>query len=924
MTIIIKREGPESIGRPLTNIEVDTNFNSLNVDKLQRDGEIAMTGNLKTPGIRPTNGQAGLVVLNGSGQTAATFAQNNSQDLTVNGNFTAGNITGRNLTLTGRIISDQLNGQYNVSNIGETYRGVVSFDASDNKLIITVDTILNLVSRLGNFAVNQQISGAISGTVGLITKVSGDSVWVRLQTTSTFVSGEIVVQVGSNEAINGIVSRVINTSLLNLDHKIKVFGVSTVGADVAALTPVSTASRNGVISGSPSNYHYWISQFRFSDGRVAPALKIQGSVSHSALSLFNLENNIALSLTRTNAAHGLVVYRGTSDSVDAARLVAVLGPNDLGSSTSGITYVDYGTFANTEWSTKDSLTNTFTTESGVIHFPLSPNTTALEGWRTMTVQSVTSTSTFKCTESAIVTAGAVVEFVHDNTAGLQQAINDNRDLALRNIVLPNGTYYTSRLDVPNDFSVIGSGKLTTVKQIPWNFEYINDNVYPSNKGNIFMSKSSQPQNIYFSDLTIDGNFVNNVQYQEVQSNYAVALPNSQSVDVSKLSITNVVGGGLYLYGSNQIRIQDSDITNGSLTYRGENLSPIYAGESTNLTITGNLCENFVSPVDVSVSIVGVVVGNTIRNCGSGLLVYGSGSLLSSPNLLMGPDSEYLPSPDTQDSDYNSINIQIPRGGVDYISPAHLYMQRGDVIWLGSTDDDSSGTVIQGSAVTLSSNIFVLTKYRNSEMVKTAWDYSLNNGQPIIHIFTENRGDFGRNNGYFQYSVSRVAAAALPNLVDLYNEHGPDLLPGTPAIPGIAAEAIPAIPAIAGEEIVGLVYQITATAYTYTILDERLLIESGIFSTDGSDSFYTVTLKAPGNFSRFAIGDEVKIFDHTTTPEVNTAECTVIDIIGGVNPSTPKQLKLRLPFTLSGTPQGGTESGYITIKKTVIIAKGRIL
>lgn len=910
MTLIIKREGPESIGRPLTNAEVDTNFNSLNVDKLQRDGEIAMTGNLKTPGIRPTNGQAGLVVLNSSGQTAATFAQNNSQDLTVNGNFTTGNITGRNLTLTGRVISDQLNGQYNVSNIGETYRGVVSFDATDNnKLIITVDTILNLVSRLGNFAVNQQISGAISGTVGVITKVSGDSVWVRLQTTSsTFVSGEIVVQVGSNEAINGIVSRVINTSLLNLDHKIKVFGVSAVGAAVAALTPASTASRNGVISGSPSNYHYWISQFRFSDGRVAPALKIQGSVSHSALSLFNLENNIALSLTRTNTAHGLVVYRGTTDNETTARLVAVLGPNDLGSSTSG-TYIDYGTFANTEWSTKDSSTNTFTTESGLIHFPLSPNTTALEGWRTMTVQSVTNTSTFKCTESVIVTAGAVVEFVHDNTAGLQQAINDNRDLALRNIVLPSGTYYTSRLDTPNDFRFIGSGKLTIVKQLPWNFEYINDNVYPSNKGNIFMSKSSQPQNIYFSELTVDGNFVNNVQYQELQSNYVVALPNSQSVEVSNLRITNVVGGGLFLYGSDRIRIQDSDITNGSLTYRGENLSPIFAGESTNLTITGNLCENFISPVDVSVSTVGVVVGNTIRNCGSGLLVYGSSNLLSSPNLLMGPDSEYLPSPDTQDSDFNSINIQVPVGGVDYTSPSHLYMQRGDVIWLGSEDDPA----IPGSAVTLSSDIFVLTKYQNSEIVKTDFDYSLNNGQPIINIITENTGDFGRNNGYFQYRIAAANAAALPNLVDLYNEHGPDLIQATPSTGGL--------PAIPGEQIIGLAYRIKATAYTYTGVAERLAIAGGVFSNVGGN-FYTVTLASDGTFPIFTVSDNVKIFGHTSTPEVNQAECIIVEKIDGGFGA--KKLKLQLPFNLPGTLVDGLATGYITIRNTVIIAKGRIL
>lgn len=905
MTTIIKREGIDGIGRPLTNIEIDTNFVNLNADKIQRDGTIPLTGNLQVPGIKSTSTSTGLSIVNAGNQLIATFGKTNTLDLDVVGNFSAGNINGRNLTLTGRIISDQLNGQYNVANVGEVYRGVASLGV-DDKLIITIDTIVKLVGRQGNFAVGQNASGSSSGTVGVITKVVGDSVWVRLLNSSAvFTTGETLVQVGSNDSINGVVSQLINTSLLSDLHKIKVFGVSTLNSGNVAPTTTGSATKSGTSSGTLFTYHYWISQFRFSDGKIAATLKIVDTPQHSALSLFNLENNISLTLSRFSGDYGIAVYRGITSDPTLAELVTVLGPNNLGSLTTGIIFSDYGTFANTDWSTKDPATNTFTTSSGLIHFPLTPNSTSMEGWRTMTVESISNASVIKCTETVTVAPGAIIEFVHDNTAGLQQAIYDNRDLSLKNLILPNGTYYTSRLFIPNDFNIVGSGKQTIIKQLPWNFDNINDNVYPNGKGNILMSPSQLPENISLREMTIDGNFVNNTQYSEVQSNYIVALPNAKNIDLNKVNITNSVGGGIYAYGSEYIRVQDSSITNGSLTYQGENLSPIYASSSDHITITGNLCENFVSPVDVSVANIGVVVGNTIRNCGSGLLVYGSSNLLSSPNLLMGPDNEYLPSPDTQDSDYNSINIQIPAGGVDYLSPSHLYMSRGDVIWLGSTDDDSTGTTIPGTAVTLSSDIFVLTKYQNSEIEKTNFDYSTYtvNGStnPRITIITPDTGSFGRNSGYFQYRVIAAAAASLPSLTTLQTTHGSSLL--------------------TGERIVGLVYRIKATAYTYTGVTERLIIQSGEFSNVGGN-FYTVTLASDIDFPIFSINDKVKIFGHSSTPEVNTSECTVVQKIDGGTGF--KQLKLQIPITVSGSLINGGTTGYITIKNTFIIAKGRIL
>ena len=918
-----------TVGRPLTNAEVDNNFDNLNTQKVEKDGTTVMTGDLQTPGIKSTSAPNGLKIYNGAGQLVATLGEGNSKDLVIEGNIdvggaggsninlNGGDIEAKNIYLTGRIVSSELNGQFNVANVGDVYTGVAFADTVDGKLRVTLDTIVKLVNKAGNFAVGQTVTGSTSQTSGVLTKVNGSVLHVRLtNATTSFTVGEQVVQSGTSGAVNGRVSEQINTGQLNDDHRMKVFGISAPAATPVDAAEAGTMTKVGTLGGTQLTYHYWITQFRMDNGQISAARKLSGSVTHGEVSGFNAENNITLTLARTNSNYGIAIYRATANDITAARLVEVLGPEDLGSSTANIPYIDYGTFANTQWSTKDA-NGQYTANSGIVHFPIAPNATASLGWETFEVQEVINASVVKFKTPANFNAGGAVELVHDNTVGLQAAIDVNRDLSLRNIVLPNGIYYTSRLDVPNDFVVLGSGKLTVIKQIPWNFNHYNDAAFPSNKGNVFKSQSSEPQNIYFRDMTIDGNLVNNVRFEGIESNYIIAIPNADNLNVDNMIIRDVPGGGLYAYNTNVLRVQDSEIVNGSLSYRGNDLGPIYGGQSTRLTITGNTCENFVSPLDVSVSNIGVVVGNTIRNCGSGLLIYGSGNLLSSPNLLMGPSNEFLPSPDTQDSDYNSVNISIVPG-VDYTSPSFLFLSRGETVHLGSTNKvDLQGNAVPGSAVQLDSDIFVLTKLNNAEILKTEWDYTENNGQPIINIITPDTGDYGRNNGYFQFRVTKTNAEEVPNLVELLTTHGPSLTTYTDENGKVVRE-----------QLVGLAYRIKATGYTYTDEGERLNIgyisaqEPNIFTTVGSDKFYTIALSNVNDFSIFTVGDKVKIFGHSSTPDINNIELEVAEkITSGLN----RKLKLKLP---SGTDlsnvSAGLATGYITIQNTFIIAKGRIL
>jgi hypothetical protein len=377
----------------------------------------------------------------------------------------------------------------------------------------------------------------------------------------------------------------------------------------------------------------------------------------------------------------------------------------------------------------------------------------------------------------------------------------------------------------------------------------------------------------------------------------INMPDGENISIVNSRVVNSVGGGAYLYRTLYLRIQNSEFLNGGgVSYIGTNLSPIYAGQAEYLTVTNNLFENFLSPVDVSVTQIGTVVGNTIRNCGSGLLVYASAHLLSSPNLIMGPDKEFIPGPDTMDSDYSSINISL-QSGIDYESPVMLYLSTGLPTYLASIDNNGVG----GTGVVLTSEIKMLTQLSNEETLTVDYTNALS-GYPFINFITpdvDEVNDRGRNNGYFQFRILGSVISQLPSLSRLIADNS-DMLS-------------------TDEQIMGLAYTISATTYMFTDVGERIPIDTSLLSTDSVDGdIVTIVLNSSYDYTRFIVGDVVKIFDHSSAPDITNAECTVIDI-------TSNTLVLSAPqgTTVPVDPEIGT-GGHITIRKTFIIAKGRIV
>jgi hypothetical protein len=902
MATIIKRLVK---GTPLTNAEGDANLDAFNTEKLERNGSIPMTGNLVSPGIQSASEANGLQIFNENSDLVASFGMGNNQDIVIEGNINVGgqtggsnidlnggDITARNIFLSGKIISNELGSQYGVSRDGEVFEGNGS--VVSNKLVINMDIILRLVTVEGVFNVGNPVVGSESGVTATITKVHGNDIYVELaDPDDEFVIGETITYATNT----GVLSVVIDTSTFKVGHRVKVFGASVPGAPNPSATPAASATKVG--TGTGFNYYYWISQFKLSDGKIAAARKITTSIVHKDAADFNTENNISLNLARTNVEYGLLVYRSVSDDITASRLINVLGPGQLGNGTSNITYIDYGGFSNTEWSTKD-FGGAYQTTSGIVHFSVSAPAAIRRGWITDTVKSIDNRRQVTLDSEYTLNSGSSLQFVHDNTQGLQQFIDDQRELNIQGAQFPNGVYYTSKLYVPSNFEISGGGKQTIIKQIPWNFDYWDDNTYPNERGNIFTSLEDNPVNVFFTNISVDGNFVNNARYAEAAATYLINIPNGENVSFNNMSVTNSTGGGIYVYNTKYIKFQNSEVLNGGGSYLGQDLCPLYASLGEYLTVTNNLFENFVSPVDVSVTRIGTVVGNTVRNCGSGLLVYGSAHLLSSPNLLMGPDNEFLPTPDTMDSDYNAVNISLERG-IDYISPSYLYIERGVVSYLGTTDRLDGVTPIPGTGVQLASDIRMLTKLNNSEMLKTDYTNVPSTSTPFINFISPDTGDYGRNNGYFQFKVLATAINELPTISDLITDNSGILVPN--------------------EQIMGLAYRILATTYTYTDLGERIAIASSAFSTTGSNKFITIALNSAETFASFVVGDSTKIFGHSSTPDINNVEGTVTEkIVDGLS----RKIKIQLPSStnLSGAVAGGA-TGYVTIRKTFIIAKGRV-
>ena len=703
---------------------------------------------------------------------------------------------------------------------------------------------------------NLQVTGTIS--------VPGGGSLDSLRLGSYGISGDATLYSGTGSIVsNKLQVSGISTSRFAIGQKVKLFGV-TLSSDSATIANVESGCIFEKVgnTNTGTTYRYWLAQYDYRNGKVGGAAQIEPGigVTMTTLGNFNDLDHIGLTINRSNNTTGILVYRSeNSSTIGDAKLVAILGPKELGGGTSGISWKDYGSYERTAWSSKTAK-NEF--DDDQIHFPNIANATARKGWAIDSVVGIGSSS-IEVNGNYTLNTTPTVKVTHDNTYGFANAINDAVVSQINSLIIPGGTYLVQSIGIPTGFTLKGEGKSTIIKQ-----QYFANDLTDGG-GNILglngkMISGIGTANITLQNLTIDGNNTNNILFSGELDNYLVYLENIFSSSISDIEIRNSPANGLYVYNSERLLLQGSSFVDGGLTDRYI-FYPINAQESEVLRINNCLFENYSGSVDISVTSVASITSNIIRNTGTGLRIYAASKINTSSNIVLGPSDEYIPTFDIYDSDFNSVNITVQKN-INFTSPVFLYLENGEA------------KDISSSKVTITAGIGTIVNIGlSSESLGTKF---LN-----FNIPTADAGTFGRANGYVQLTLNSGQTNTL----------------------GIGS--------VLGYEIIGTEFLSIPTGLTGTVG-----IASGTWNTLSIGATnYTVTLSDFNQFSGISTGDIVKLLNHSVTPDLSSTELAVESKI--VINSGTKQLRLRLPSPTTEVATNGNATGTINTKNTFVIAKG---
>lgn len=489
-----------------------------------------------------------------------------------------------------------------------------------------------------------------------------DSVQVTATPISTSSTDTVTLATADVNKINnfkvGQKVRIYGAKLSSDDNYVDIETPSGTNALTAQVIGFSSLSKNDTLS-------YKFAQFDYLNGKISSCWPTAVTVNVNK-NYFNDTNNVRLTINRTNTNYGILIYRATSSS--PYNLIAVLGPKELSGTT--CTWIDYFDYDFVPWSKKTS-NNEFGIDSGLIHFPLTAPASPSYGWVDNEISFVDPTlKRLKFKNNCVFVSSVTVS--HNDTEYLQNLINTNVSSGNKTLRLGPKVYIVEGLTVPSNFALVGTGNITTLKKLSWSSNYTTGN-------KLIKGSSSSTNSFNIFDLIIDGNMQNQYRLSEnadTYSNYLVDL-NGDGFRYQNLKVVNSVGGGINASFCNNVSVISSLFVDGNTTDRYE-YSPLDINSSADVVLTSNVFKNYSGAVEASVVSAGSAVGNIIKNCGSGLVVYGSTNFVSSPNILMGPANEFLPTPDILNSSYDSVNIKLERS-TNYNSDNYTYQENGNVV-----------------------------------------------------------------------------------------------------------------------------------------------------------------------------------------------------------------------------------------------------
>ena len=513
---------------------------------------------------------------------------------------------------------------------------------------------------------------------------------------------------------------------------LRIYGASTLFASDAMATSFSvTATGFATTSGTSKtgtggviSYSYKIAEFDVVTGEISAAsaaiVKTIGVPTTSGASTvagaFNASVFNKLLFSSVPADKGVLVYRQIASG--GYELTAVLGRKEMDAGY----WIDYQAFDFTAWSGKDVVTNTYTS---ITHFPLTPPSTARRGWVDKTITSVVDNGgTFDVIvdDFVFLNTGNTVQVSHNDTQIIQSAINSNAAVGKKSIVLNAKTYNSSQISMPNNFGLVGTSYITKLKKLAWS----GGEAGAVNAKFIRSAAATGATSLSIVGIDIEGNAPNQFLFPDdttKNANYLLDFGiNCSSLLLDRVRINNAVAGGVWATSPIEMKMNTSEIINSGTSDR-YSYSPLVADFGQDTMIVGNRFQNYTNFLDTSVTNKGIVANNVINNCGSGLFVYGSVFFISSPNVLMGPAQEFLPTPDILNSEYDLINIDLSSAAGSnsaYNSPIHVYQEDGAIFNLATT---------AGSIVNVEYRAFYLSKTAGG--VEEIYGTTTNSGSFVI-------------------------------------------------------------------------------------------------------------------------------------------------------------------------------------------------
>lgn len=430
---------------------------------------------------------------------------------------------------------------------------------------------------------------------------------------------------------------------------------------------------------------------------------------------FSVENFVKLKLLYNNQGatqagvtpgRAICVYRRVSqiNTIEeqlkgVPKLVGVLGPLELRNNY----WIDYYTDDVLTHSNKNQEDNSYIPEKTVHFKPFElPNATqGSRGWADTTIVSVDYENPVNPQLSTYIdlnlstnlimepgeTNGAWIS--HNDTSLIQSAIDTNSGSGRKAIQFNPKDYIVESITIPPNFSVAGYSYNTKLIKLPWSGWRGST---ASSDSTIIKGRPGRLSNASFVGFDVDGNSINSIGFDDSTDrtkNFAINFGNfCNSILLDKVRLSKPIGGGVFAPDPKNLKIVACELLDSGITDRHV-FQPLVADGGENTSISSNRFENFSKgSADISITNKGAIEGNIVANCGSGLLVFGSKFMITSPNVLTGPAGEFLPQPDAYNSEYDLINIDLTESTLHVDGPQQFdsgslkYQENGEVYDLG--------------------------------------------------------------------------------------------------------------------------------------------------------------------------------------------------------------------------------------------------